>query len=106
LNRESPKWAAKERSPPVHDNELPLLSQFSDVAWISWKLNHMDTEVPLSHLKYFMSTSVSNVETARVLKRALEANGWMLEKWPGRVFERGWPETKAILGTRIYTSDS
>jgi hypothetical protein len=103
LNRESPRWAAKERNPPVPNNELPLLKQFSDVAWISWKLNHEGSGVPLNHLKYFMSTSVTNVETVRVLKRALEANGWVLEKWPGHTFERIWPETKAILGKWMRT---
>jgi hypothetical protein len=101
LNRESPKWAAKGRTPPVPDDELPQLNQFSDVAWISWKAMHTpyaSSETRLNHLKYFMSVSVTNEETQHILKRALDANNWELSYWPGHTLERLWPETKAILG--------
>jgi hypothetical protein len=98
LNRESPKWAAKERIPPVPDNDLPHLNQFSDVAWIKWKLDHHASGAGLNHLKYFMSVSITNAKTQQILRRALEANHWELSEWPGHVFERMWPETKAILG--------
>jgi hypothetical protein len=37
LNRESPRYAAKDRNPPVPAEMLPRLNQFSDVAWITWK---------------------------------------------------------------------
>jgi hypothetical protein len=46
-----------------------------------------------------MSVSITNVETQQIIKRALEANHWDLEEWPGHTFERIWPETKAILGS-------
>jgi hypothetical protein len=101
LNRESPKWAAKDRSPPVPDSQLPKLNQFSDVAWITWKAMHKppwSLETRLNNLKYFMSVSVTNVDTQQVIRRALEANRWELSEWPGHTFERNWPETKAILG--------
>jgi hypothetical protein len=101
LNRESPKWAAKDRHPPLPDDELPKLNQFSDVAWIVWKAMHKlpwSSETRLHHLRYFMSVSITNVETQKILKRALEANDWELSEWPGHTFERIWPETKAILG--------
>jgi hypothetical protein len=42
LNRESPRYAAAERNPPVPDAQLPQLNQFSDVAWITWKAMHKD----------------------------------------------------------------
>lgn len=103
LNRESPKWAVKDRNPPVPDSYLPRLNQFSDVAWITWAAMHKppwSQETRLSHLKYFMSVSITNVETQQILKRALEANRWELSEWPGHTFERIWPETKAILGRR------
>jgi hypothetical protein len=48
-------------------------------------------------LKYFMSVSVTNEDTQRILKRAHEVNHWELEEWPGHTFERGSLETKAIL---------
>ncbi|KAH4041100.1 hypothetical protein HBI55_016780 [Parastagonospora nodorum] len=102
LNRESPKWAVKDRSPPVPDSYLPKLNQFSDVAWITWAAMHKppwSQETRLNNIKYFMSVSITNVETQQILKRALEANHWHLSEWPGHTFERMWPETKAILGS-------
>lgn len=96
LNRESPRWAAKERVPPVEDSHLPELNQFSDVAWIVWK--KMNGEGKLGGLKFFMSVSVTNKETREIIKRAHKANGWSLEEWPGHTFEKGWEETKAIVG--------
>lgn len=101
LSRESPRWAAKERNPPVPDNFLPKLNQFSDVAWTTWKAMHKrpwSSETRLNHLKYFMSVGIINKETQQILKRAHDANNWQIEEWPGHTFERIWPETKAILG--------
>jgi hypothetical protein len=101
LNRESPRWAAPDRIPPVSVEQLPKLNQFSDVSWIIWKAMHKpawSSETRLNHLKYFMSVSVTNKETQQILKRALEANHWELSEWPGHAFERMWSETKAILG--------
>jgi hypothetical protein len=37
MNRKSPKYAASERSPPVPEDQMPALQQFSDVAWIIWE---------------------------------------------------------------------
>jgi hypothetical protein len=101
LNRESPRWAGRELTPPVQDHEMPQLNQFSDVAWITWKAMNLPPWSTVDHtkgLKYFVSVSVTNEETQRILKRAHEANHWEIEEWPGHTFERGWPETKAILG--------
>jgi hypothetical protein len=109
LNRESPKWAAKDRHPPLYDDELPKLNQFSDVAWIIWKAMHKppwSSETRLNHLRYFMSVSITNVDTQQILKRALEANHWELSEWPGHTFERMWPETKAILGKCLQHAKS
>jgi hypothetical protein len=103
LNRESPKWAAKNlnHNPAIADDELPQLNQFSDVAWITWRAMHKlpwSSETRLDHLKYFMSVGITNIDTQQILRRALEAKHWELSEWPGHTFERIWPETKAILG--------
>lgn len=99
LNRESPRWASKERQPPVEEKLQPRLNQFSDVAWISWKTMNTGTEFTskpdVEGLKYFMSVSITNAETAQIINRALEANKWELSEWPGHTFERGWPEGMA-----------
>tara|TARA_R110002003_G_scaffold111_1_gene9403 strand:- start:2783 stop:3457 length:675 start_codon:yes stop_codon:yes gene_type:complete len=105
LNRESPKWAAKDRRPEVPDNLLPQLNQFSDVAWVSWKsmvVPPWSNGVPVNSLKYFMAVRITNTETRQILKRALDANHWELSEWPGHTFERVWPETKAILGESAF----
>lgn len=98
LNRESPKWVARYRNPPVPAEQQPQLNQFSDVAWISWK-HYAGNGNGIKNIKYFLSSMITNTETRQVLKRAHEANGWVLEDRPGHTFEKGWPETKAILGT-------
>lgn len=101
LNRESPRWAAKDRVPPVEAAQLPELNQFSDVAWLMWrKMNGRKWRADdrTTDLRYFLSVSVTNTETRQILKRAHEANGWELEEWPGHTFEKGWEETKAIIG--------
>ncbi|KAH7093465.1 hypothetical protein FB567DRAFT_609962 [Paraphoma chrysanthemicola] len=102
LNRESPKWAAKDRRPELPDNLLPQLNQFSDVAWVTWKsmiVPPWSPGVQVNSLKYFMAVRITNVETRQILKRALDAYHWELSEWPGHSFERIWPETKAILGS-------
>lgn len=97
LNRESPKWAAKDRDPPVPLDQQPELNQFSDVAWITWKY-YAGNGDGIKNIKYFLSSMITNMETKQVLKRAHEANRWVLEDWPGHIFKKAWPETKAILG--------
>lgn len=99
LNRESPTYAAKDRKPPVPKEQQPELNQFSDVAWITWKT--FATGDKIRNLRYFLSSMITNTQTRQVLKRAHQANGWVLEDWPGHTFERGWPETKAILGMKL-----
>lgn len=101
LNRESPKWSAKDRTPPVEQHLQPKLNQFSDVAWITWKAMNAPPYSNVNNqkgLKYLMSVSITNAETQQLIKRALEANHWELSDWPGHTFERGWVEAKAMLG--------
>lgn len=99
LNRESPRYAANDREPLVPPEQLPLLTQFSDVAWITWKHFALDMKTDIKNLKYFLSSRITNKDTQQVLKRALQAKNWELADWPGHTFERNWAETKAILGT-------
>jgi hypothetical protein len=52
LNRESTIYAAKERNPPVTNELLPKLNQFSDVAWIIWKYHAGQLGIAVNNLKY------------------------------------------------------
>ncbi|RAR11243.1 isocitrate dehydrogenase [Stemphylium lycopersici] len=104
LNRKSPKYAAAERNPPVPNDGLPELSQFSDVAWIKWKERvRVEKEAKrkssIIGLKYFFSVSVENKETISVLLRALHTTNSGVREWPGVTFEDESEEMKAIIGT-------
>ncbi|EDU40786.1 conserved hypothetical protein [Pyrenophora tritici-repentis Pt-1C-BFP] len=100
MNRLSPKNAAKERNPPVPDDELPGLNQFSDVAWIGWESQTKDQNHDIKGLRYFISVTITNEETLAVVQRALGAKGWRFRDWPGYTFEdRQSPEMRAIMGT-------
>ncbi|KAF2023359.1 hypothetical protein EK21DRAFT_105353 [Setomelanomma holmii] len=96
LNRESPKYAAKDRRPEVSDDLLPKLNQFSDVAWITWKA--YTTGGPINNLKYFMSVRITNPETRQILKRALDANSWELSSPNIQGFAYFLIQHKAELG--------
>ncbi|KAF1848988.1 uncharacterized protein K460DRAFT_375732 [Cucurbitaria berberidis CBS 394.84] len=99
LNRISPKYAAKDRTPPVSDDEIPKLNQFSDVAWIGWDTVCRREGTDVKKLRYFLSVGINNEDTKAVILRALSAKGWQLSGWPGHTFEKHWMETRAILGT-------
>lgn len=97
LNRVSPRYAARDRKPPVPTDQFPALKQFSDIAWIGW--DSMTEGDEIKGLRYFLSVGIVNTETKSVIRRALDAKGWELSPWPGHTFERNWPETKALIGT-------
>jgi hypothetical protein len=96
LNRESPQHAAKERNLPVPADGLPRLNQFSDVAWIEWQ--SIAGFGLIRNMENFLSVSIVNIDTTRVLTRALQAKWVELDYVPGHTFERTDPEMKAILG--------
>lgn len=98
LNRKSPRYAGKERRPPVQGDGLPGLNQFSDVAWIGWQTVAAREHTDIKGLKYFVSVGIDNEETKAVVARALGQRGWTLDAWPGSVFESEWMETRALMG--------
>ncbi|KAF1931141.1 uncharacterized protein M421DRAFT_57104 [Didymella exigua CBS 183.55] len=97
LNRVSPRYASRDRKPPVPSDQWPALRQFSDIAWIGW--DSMTEGDEIKGLRYLLSVGIVNTETKQVTRRALDAKGWVLSPWPGHTFERNWPETKALVGT-------
>ncbi|KAF9697859.1 hypothetical protein EKO04_004021 [Ascochyta lentis] len=99
LNRLSPNYAAKDRTPPVPSDQMPALHQFSDVAWIGWDAMTGGDSDDIKNLRLFLSVGIVNVETRSVIRRALDAKGWELSPWPGHTFEQQWFETRAIIGT-------
>ena len=98
LNRESPKATGKQQEPPVPDDQMPELTQFSDVAWLSWDDMVKEKNGDLKNIRYLISVLVVNRETVSVVLRASENRGWGVEDWPGHIFEDGSPEMHAIMG--------
>jgi hypothetical protein len=98
LNRKSPRYAARERTPKVERDMLPGLNQFSDVAWIGWESVSKREKTDINKLRYFVSVGINNEETKAVITRALGQKGWTLDAWPGKVLESDWMETRALMG--------
>ncbi|KAF1837699.1 hypothetical protein BDW02DRAFT_518517 [Decorospora gaudefroyi] len=96
MNRQSPRYAKDERTPPVARDQLPGLSQFSDVAWIIWEGVVKANRGDVKKLRYFVSLSIVNKETKAVILRALNARPGL---YPGVTFDRQSPEMGALLGT-------
>lgn len=94
VDRISPASAAKKRSPPVSDSELPDVHTFSDLGYLNYK-KILGTD-PKS-LKYMMSLMITNDETASIITKAL--NGKSLGPWPGETFSWRTKAFKALLGT-------
>jgi hypothetical protein len=99
LDRTSPQYAAKARVPPLANDELPELQQFSDIAFLEWQLATSENG-HLKNLKYFVSVTISNHMTQRVIDRALMNAHKELEPWPGSVFDADTDKESfaAILG--------
>jgi hypothetical protein len=96
MNRKSPKKAAEKRHPPVPNDLLPGLNQFSDVAWVIWEGLVNMNKGNVKNLKYFISLSIDNVDTKAVLVRAL--NNAKPAEYPGKTFDAQSTEGKAIMG--------
>jgi hypothetical protein len=101
MNRKSPKKAAEERNPPVPNDLLPGLNQFSDVAWIIWEGLVKRNNGDVKRLKYFLSLGIDNADTKAVIFRAF--NG-LPGAYPGRTFDAQSQEGKAIMGESWNTS--
>lgn len=98
MNRVSPQYAANDRTPPVARDQMPALNQFSDVAWIGWDSVNTAEGTDVTALCFCFAVGIVNLETKSVIRRALDAKGWVLSPWPGHIFERQWFETRAIIG--------
>ena len=101
MDRLSPQEAGKERRPVVGADELPLIRAFSDMAWISWKELAGVTESDPKNIHYFMSLSITNEQTQRILSRAIREvlpGAWGFPDWGGFEFDTSTPQGQAILG--------
>lgn len=94
VDRISTASAAKNRNPPVSDDQLPNVQTFSDIGYLNYK-NILGKD-PTS-FKYMMSLMITNKETASIVDRAL--GGADLRSWPGTTFNWRSKEFKALLGT-------
>jgi hypothetical protein len=101
MNRKSPRNAAEERKPPVPNDLLPGLNQFSDVAWIIWEGLVKRNNGDVKNLRYFISLGIDNADTKAILTRAI--NGKPGE-YPGLTFDAQSQEGKAIMGKSIFLS--
>ena len=97
MNRLSPNHAAHQRKPPIPDNEIPELKQFSDVAWLYWAEKAKPSDI--SNLRYYWSLLISNRETQQLIARVLDNAGKKPERYPGHYFKYPSDELKALLGT-------
>ncbi|KAJ4991638.1 hypothetical protein SVAN01_02753 [Stagonosporopsis vannaccii] len=100
-DRMSPQEIGSEASPPITGSDLPLIRAFSDLAWISWATLAAQTQTDVKNMHYFMSLSISNKLTQRVLSRCVREvlpGAWGFPAWPGFEFESDSEHGKAILG--------
>ncbi|KAL1600767.1 hypothetical protein SLS60_007155 [Paraconiothyrium brasiliense] len=94
MDRISPASAAKKRSPPVSDDQLPDVHAFSDIGYLNYK-NILGKDP--KNMKYMMSVMITNDKTASIIAKAL--GGGELGPWPGKSFNWRSKEFKALLGS-------
>jgi len=98
----SPSSIGSEATPPITGASLPRIRAFSDLAWISWAALAAQTQTDVKNMHYFMSLSISNKLTQRILSRCVREvlpGAWEFPAWPGFEFESGSKQGQAILGT-------
>ena len=95
FHRFSPRAAAEKRIPPVPKDGLSSLQAFSDVAWLYWA-RHAAT---VSQIRYFFNTAITNKETQKAIRRALQSTNQAYGPWPGATFSTSSTEGKVLLGT-------
>ena len=102
MDRLSPQEAGKLRKPVVEGaDELPLIRAFSDIAWIMWTGLAETLETDPKNLYFFMSLSITNEQTQRVISRAIREvlpGAWNIPDWPGYEIHTSTPQGHAILG--------
>lgn len=107
LNIKSSVTAAKERNPPVPDDQLPDLRALSDLQWAVW--SSQATPNQIHKLEYYFVASIQNKITREIIRVALwEINGRQhvdppppLKPWPGDWIPIYNPVAQAILGSPI-----
>ncbi|KAL1601929.1 Mitochondrial import inner membrane translocase subunit tim8 [Nothophoma quercina] len=108
LNHKSAYEGAKElwgvESPPA--DELPQLTDTSDMAWGVWRRVHPDGQ-KLDKIKMFFSVLIINKITQQLISEALktykvaagQSRVSSLPRWPGLTFDLESAEGKAMLGS-------
>ncbi|KAI8943557.1 hypothetical protein NX059_001554 [Plenodomus lindquistii] len=99
MNRKSPKFAGLERKPKIEGTtSLPTLQSFSDVAWLHGSAVSSSGEPKT--MRYFLSLSITNIETRGVIGRILSAAGLgEVPGWPGWDADTSTDAGAALLGT-------
>ncbi|KAJ8117173.1 hypothetical protein OPT61_g1559 [Boeremia exigua] len=101
-DRISPQEAGSTLSPPIQGSDLPLVRAFSDMAWMSWEALSDETKTDMKNIRYFMTISIVNTLTQRILSRCIRdvlPGAWGFPAWPGFEFESSSTQGQAILGT-------
>ncbi|KAJ4312391.1 hypothetical protein N0V94_007458 [Neodidymelliopsis sp. IMI 364377] len=96
IDRQAPQTTGiKYRTPPIAREGLPSLQRYSDVAWLFWAKHAASTK----KLKYFLSLAISNEETQRAVRRALQSVKADYCPWPGTTFSVDSEAGRALLGS-------
>ncbi|KAF2450220.1 hypothetical protein P171DRAFT_516149 [Karstenula rhodostoma CBS 690.94] len=105
MDIKSSATAAKERVPPVPDDQLPELRTLSDLQWVIWEADARKAvpQIPVNTLEWYFVASIINEETRQLIRFALfMANNNAeepLQPWPGR-----WIPTTEIPGLVLLGS--
>jgi hypothetical protein len=96
MDLSSPRAAVVENwGRPVNDGELPELAYCADIYWHYWAHNNPNVK----SLRIYGAHNVINVNTIKLVARALKNRNTALTTWPGTSFEAGTEEFKALIGT-------
>jgi hypothetical protein len=92
---ESPAAVARTlwETNPTND-ELPKLRYLTDVLWGYWNRDNPN----FKNINWYIVQQVENVDTAKIIARALKNKKKTLAPWPGTTFSMDSDEGHAILG--------
>ncbi|KAF2733103.1 hypothetical protein EJ04DRAFT_416937, partial [Polyplosphaeria fusca] len=95
------RYAAATRHPPIPFSVLPALKHISDLQYLVWEAMANEKRHAVNGIHYILLAAISNIETLRLIHRALTNVGKTLQPWPGLVFGTGQnrPEGNAILAS-------
>lgn len=89
----SPAHEGPNRNPPV--TELPDLQRSSDIVFGQWaSIAQGNTK----NIKYIAIWSLTNVQSASAVAKALSNTDSKIGNWPGVSFNMDTPEGKGLLG--------